>query len=104
VGSYAVLIAAGVPYPVAGALSYGLGILNGYTWNRIWTFETGPFHGPEFARYLMIQLGAALANAGGLAVAVEALGLGELVAEVCVLVPLVLATYAINRSWTFRPR
>jgi putative flippase GtrA len=47
---------------------------------------------------------AALANAGGLAIAVELLGLDELVAELVVLPPLVLVTYAVNRSWTFRPR
>jgi putative flippase GtrA len=104
VGSYALLVALSVPYPIAGVVSYGLGILNGYTWNRIWTFETGTFHGPEFARYLLVQGLAALANAGGLAIAVEVLGLGELVAELVVLPPLVLVTYAVNRSWTFRPR
>lgn len=98
------MIAISVPYPIAGAVSYALGILNGYTWNRIWTFETGPFQGPEFARYAAIQGSAALANVGGLALAVEVFGLGELVAEVVVLVPLVLVTYVVNRNWTFRLR
>jgi len=101
-GSYALLLAVDAPYLLAGFLAYALGILNGYTWNRLWTFETGQFEHGEFARYVTIQLAAALANVAGLAFAVETLGLGELIAEVVVLTPLVLATYLINRNWTFR--
>jgi putative flippase GtrA len=35
--SYAVLIALDVEYALAGAIAWTLGVLNGYTWNRIWT-------------------------------------------------------------------
>ena len=101
-GAYAILLAVDVPYLVAGFVAYALGILNGYTWNRLWTFETGAFDRAEFARYATVQVSAALANVAGLALAVEALDLGDFVAEIVVLTVLVLVTYAVNRSWTFR--
>ena len=53
---------------------------------------------------MFVQSSGALANVGGLALAVEVLGLSELVAEVVVLSPLVVVTYLVNRNWTFRAR
>jgi putative flippase GtrA len=93
-----------VDYLVAGFLGYVAGILNGYTWNRLWTFETGPFAAGEFSRYVFVQSSGALANVGGLALAVEVAGMNKLAAEVVVLAPIVLATYLMNRNWTFRTR
>ena len=102
--SYALLVGLSVPYPVAAPAGYAAGILNGYTWNRLWTFETGAFHLPEFSRYVAIQGSGLAANLLGLVVLVEALGLGKVVAELLSVVPIVLVTYALNRRWTFRPR
>ena len=101
---YALLLAVSVPYLLAGLAAYGVGILNGYTWNRVWTFETGPFSGVELGRYASVQGIAAAANVGGLALAVEVADLGELASEAAVLPPLILITYLINRDWTFRAR
>lgn len=53
---------------------------------------------------MIVQGSAALANAGGLVLAVEGFGMGEFAAEVVVVIPLVLVTYLINRNWTFRAR
>jgi putative flippase GtrA len=103
-GSYALLVAISVPYPVAAPAGYAAGILNGYTWNRLWTFETGDFHLPEFSRYVAIQGSGLVANLLAVVVLVEALGLGKLAAEIVSLIPIVLVTFAINRRWTFRPR
>jgi putative flippase GtrA len=101
---FSVGIAVGIWYPLAAAVGYAAGIVNGYTWNRRWTFETGPFHLPEFSRYVAVQGGGLLANVLGLAFAVEALGISEFPAEVATLIPIVLVTYFLNRWWTFGSR
>ena len=103
-GSYALLVAIDVPYPVAAPVGYAAGILNGYTWNRLWTFETGGFHLPEFSRYVAIQGSGLVANLLGVVFLVEALGLGKMPSEILTLVPIVLVTFVLNRRWTFRPR
>jgi putative flippase GtrA len=102
--SYALLIGVGAAYPVAAVLGYAAGIVNGYTWNRVWTFETGSFHLPEFSRYVVVQGSGLAANLVGLVLLVEALDLDRLVAEIISVVPIVLVTYLLNRWWTFRPR
>jgi putative flippase GtrA len=102
--SYALLIELGVSYPISAALGYAAGIVNGYTWNRRWTFGTGPFHLPEFSRYVIVQGSGLAANLLGLVLLVEVVGLGKLVAEIVSVVPIVLVTFSLNRWWTFRPR
>jgi putative flippase GtrA len=99
---YGLLLLVGLPYPAAGFLSYGAGIVNGYTWNRVWTFQAGAFQKRQFARYGIVQTGAAAANAGGLALAFQIFGASEIAAEVVVLPLLVCAAFVINRDWTFR--
>jgi putative flippase GtrA len=102
-GLYAALVGLGIDYLVAAAVGYAAAILNGYTWNRIWTFQAGPFHLPGFSRYLLVSVGGLVANLLGLRLAVEYLEMGELVAEVVTLTPIVLVTFSLNRRWTFRP-
>ena len=102
--SYAILVGVSVPYALAAPAGYAAGILNGYTWNRLWTFETGGFHLPEFSRYVAIQGSGLVANLLGVVLLVEALGLDKMPAEILTLVPIVLITFALNRRWTFRPR
>lgn len=101
---YGVAIGLGVWYPLAALLGYVAGIVNGYTWNRLWTFEVGTFHLPEFSRYVMVQVAGLAANVAGLTYAVESLGMGKMEAEIVVLIPIVLATFMLNRWWIFRMR
>jgi putative flippase GtrA len=101
---YTLLLAIGVAYPIAAVAGYLAGIVNGYTWNRLWTFETGPFHLPEFSRYIAVQGFGLLLNLGLLYVLIEDLETPKAMAEVLSVVPVVLLTFIINRRWTFRPR
>jgi putative flippase GtrA len=100
--TYAVLVGVGTPYALAATVGYAAGILNGYTWNRLWTFGTGPFHLPEFLRYVVVQGSGLVANLLGLVLLVETLHLDKLLAEILSLVPIVLVTYFFNRWWTFQ--
>jgi putative flippase GtrA len=100
--SYSLLIELGLPYLAAAVIGYAAGILNGYTWNRIWTFETGPFHLPEFSRYVVVQASGLALNLLLLLVLIEGLGMPRGFAEILSVVPIVLVTYSLNRSWTFR--
>jgi putative flippase GtrA len=97
-------IGLGVWYPIGAALGYAAGILNGYTWNRRWTFEAGAFHLPEFSRYVLVQGGGLVANVAGLTFAVEVLSMPKLPAEIATLIPIVLVTFLLNRRWTFGSR
>jgi putative flippase GtrA len=104
VGVYTLLLALGIAYPVAAIVGYGAGILNGYTWNRLWTFETGSFHLPEFSRYVVVQGSGLLLNLLLLYVLIDRLGVARGLSEILSIVPVVLLTYIFNRWWTFQPR
>jgi putative flippase GtrA len=100
--SYSVLIEIGLSYLVAAVIGYAAGILNGYTWNRVWTFETGPFHLPEFSRYVVVQLSGLALNLLLLLVLIEGLDIARGLAEILSVVPIVFLTFSLNRYWTFR--
>jgi putative flippase GtrA len=104
IATYSLLLAIGVAYPIAAVVGYLVGILNGYTWNRLWTFETGPFHLPEFFRYLAVQGFGLVLNLSLLYVLIEALETPKGIAEIVSVVPVVLLTFILNRRWTFHPK
>jgi putative flippase GtrA len=101
---YAAVLALGGGYILAAGLGYGAGLLNGYTWNRLWTFQAGPFHLPQFTRYVVVTAGGFGANALGLVLTIEAIGMDKLLAELVALIPVVCATFFLNRYWTFGAR
>jgi putative flippase GtrA len=102
--TYSLLLALEVAYPVAATVGYLAGIANGYTWNRLWTFETGPFHLLEFSRYFVVQGSGLGLNLLLLVVLIEGVGMAHGVSELLSLVPVVLLTYLVNRWWTFHPK
>jgi putative flippase GtrA len=104
VGIYSLMLSIGVAYPIAAVLGYLAGIVNGYTWNRLWTFETGRFYLPEFSRYLAVQGFGLFLNLVLLYALIEGLGTAKAIAEVLSVVPVVLLTYMLNRRWTFHPK
>jgi putative flippase GtrA len=99
--SYAILVAIGVSYVVAGPIGWSLGVLHGYTWNRIWTFESASHHTGLMTRYVAVGVVGLLLNTGLLALFVAVLGAGKLPAEVVALPIVVLTTFALNRYWVF---
>ena len=88
---YLVLVRAAAP-PAAGALAFAAGALNGFLLNRRWTFRR-----PGSAlRYTTVQAAGAAATSGLLWL------IGGVAAYFAVLPLVTLATFAANRSWTFR--
>ena len=100
-GAYALLVLAGVPGPVAGALGWALGAANGYRLNRGWTFRS-PLRGvTPAARYVAVQaLGAGL-NALGIWLVVGHGGLPRLEGEIAILPAVTLVSFALCRGWVF---
>lgn len=99
---YAALTAAGAPPAPASAAAFLAGAVNGWTFNRRWTFraEGGLV---AAARYGLVQLLGAGASAAGVALA-RGGGLAHLPAELVVLPPVTLLSYVLLRRVVFRPR
>jgi putative flippase GtrA len=98
---FVIAVSTGVPYLAASCGAFAVGALNGYTLNRVWTFNAGSFRAQGLARYFLVQgLGLGL-NVGLLAALVEGLGLGSIPAQAMVLPVISILTFALNRRWTF---
>lgn len=100
---YRLLIAVGVWYLVAAPLAFAVGALNGYIFNRRWTFSA---RDTTRARVLYVTVAAAGAFATSLFVLlfVDGLGTGRVWAYVIAIPPVTLGTFAANRVWTFSDR
>jgi putative flippase GtrA len=99
--SYAVLVAVGVSYLAAGPIGWTLGVIHGYTWNRIWTFDYAAHYTTLMTKYAAVAAVGLLLNTGLLGLLVEVMGAGKLVAEAITLPIVVLTTFALNRYWVF---
>src|SRR4051812_11190853 len=93
IAAYALVVyELGGGYLVAALVAYCAAIVNGYTWNRIWTFETGSFHTPEFLRYVSVNVVGLGINSGMLSFQIETLGFPRLEAYAISLVPVIIVT------------
>jgi putative flippase GtrA len=93
----------GVPYLVSLPIGYALGGLNSYLLNRHWTFQAGHLsHAHSGTRFAIVQLFAIVANEALLYVLVHNAHVEKIAAQAILTVPVVLITFFINRTWTFR--
>jgi putative flippase GtrA len=98
---YAALVLVGADYVVAGVIGWTLGTLNGYFWNRTWTFRAGAHSHAMLVKYVTVQIGGVCLNAALLELGVGVIGLPELTGQVAVLPFVLVYSFTVNRFWTF---
>jgi dolichol-phosphate mannosyltransferase len=98
---YAALLAVGLHYLAAAAISFLCAALSNYVWNRTWTFRTSaaPIVG-QGARALTVSALSLGANQLFLVVLVAA-GAGHLVAQAVAIVLATPFSFAANKLWAF---
>jgi dolichol-phosphate mannosyltransferase len=98
---YAALLAAGLHYLAAAAISFLVAALSNYVWNRVWTFRTSgaPVLG-QGARALVVSALSLGANQLFLVVLVAA-GAGHLAAQAVAIVLATPFSFAANKLWAF---
>ena len=98
---YALLVTLGVWYPLAKAISLTAATINGYTFNRRWTFRAGPHQHAMLARYVTVQALCYVANVGLLFWFIEGLGWDAIVAQAVALPFIAAGSFLAQRLWTF---
>ncbi|HEX4033141.1 MAG TPA: GtrA family protein [Solirubrobacteraceae bacterium] len=101
--TYTILVVAlGVPYPVALVVGYLVGSFNSYVFNRHWTFRARDLaHSQTGLRFGVVQAGAIGANELLLYVFVHALSVAKVPAQAILTVPVLAVTFFVNRWWSF---
>ena len=77
----------------AKAISYGVGIVNSFVWNKNWTFRSDSSTVKTFIPFVMVKLAGMAINTGAMHLCLNTLGLHEVTA-------LVLAT-GCSLVWNF---
>lgn len=92
----------GVWYLAAAAIGFMVGAVNGFLWNRRWTFRGHVGDALTPVRWAVVQ-GCGLAlNEGLLYLWVAGVGVDALVGQALAIVVVTTVTFLANRAWTFR--
>jgi putative flippase GtrA len=92
----------GMWYLAASAISFAVGAINGFLWNRRWTFRGHVGDALTPLRWFVVQGCGLVANLGLVYLFVHDVGMGELVGQACAIAIVVVFTFLANRAWTFR--
>ena len=94
----------GVWYLAASAIGFVVGAINGFLWNRRWTFREHVGDALTPVRWAIVQSCGLALNEGLLYLFVHEARLDKLVAQACSIAVVTVSTFFANRAWTFRVR
>jgi putative flippase GtrA len=100
---YRLLLALGAWYVIAAPLAFAAGALNGYIFNRRWTFAARDSTRARVL-YVCVQVTGAVSTSLLVFLFVHEAGAGRVVAYLVAIPPVTLCMFAANRLWTFAER
>lgn len=92
----------GVWYVAASGIGFAVGAVNGFLWNRAWTFKGHVGDALTPVRWFVVQTSGLLVNLGLVYLFVDGAGLGELEGQAVTIVIVTVLTFLANRAWTFK--
>jgi putative flippase GtrA len=100
---YRLLLALGAWYVLAAPLAFATGAVNGYVFNRRWTFAARDSTRARIL-YIAVQVAGAASTSLLVLLFVRAAGTGRVWAYLAAVPPVTLCMFAANRLWTFAKR
>lgn len=91
-----------LPAFLAQGLSYFVGMLWSYYWNRRWTFRSQGDVAAEAVRFFSLQIGFMLLSASLLGFLVDRLGLNASLSWLGTAVLVTVLNFVASRFWAFR--
>lgn len=92
----------GVWYLAASGIGFAVGAVNGFLWNRAWTFKGHVGDALTPVRWFVVQTSGLFLNLGLVYLFVDGVGLDELVGQAVTIAIVTVTTFFANRAWTFR--
>jgi putative flippase GtrA len=92
----------GVWYVAASGIGFAVGAVNGFLWNRAWTFKGHVGDALTPVRWFVVQSSGLLINLGLVYLFVDGVGLGKLEGQAVTIAIVTVVTFLVNRAWTFR--
>jgi putative flippase GtrA len=101
IGSFMLLLSVGVNYLLANIISYGLGVINSYYWNKNWVFEATSGQKNLFLKFVVVNLITLLINTLSLYLLVNYLGIHPIIGQFISTGIGMVINYLLNKRWTF---
>jgi putative flippase GtrA len=92
----------GLWYIAASGIGFAIGAVNGFLWNRAWTFRGHVGDALTPLRWFVVQGFGLLVNLGLVFLFVDGAGLDKLVGQALTIAIVTVLTFFANRTWTFR--
>ena len=92
----------GVWYLAASAIGFTAGAVNGFLWNRRWTFREHVGDALTPVRWGIVQMCGLGIDEGLLYLLVHSAHIDKLLAQVAATAVVTVTTFFVNRAWTFR--
>ncbi len=100
--TYSLFLILGTSYPAALILSYIVGIVHSYAWNRLWNFKSISSLIPETARFITAYVISFFLNLLMLRSFIEVHGMQPFIAQATAIIFTVPATFLMMRYWVFK--
>lgn len=100
---YRLLLAVGAWYLLAAPLAFAVGAVNGFVFNRRWTFDARDTTRARVL-YVTVQVVGAVSTTLLVLFFVRVAGTGRVGAYLAAVPPVTLGMFAANRLWTFAER
>src|SRR5580700_7059268 len=92
----------GVWYVAASGIGFAIGAVNGFLWNRAWTFRGHVGDALTPVRWFVVQGCGLLLDLGLVYVLVDGADQDKLVGQALTTVVVTVITFFVNRAWTFK--
>jgi putative flippase GtrA len=92
----------GVWYVAASGIGFAIGAVNGFLWNRAWTFRGHVGAALTPVRWFVVQGCGLLLDLGLVYVLVDGADQDKLVGQALTTVVVTVITFFVNRAWTFK--
>jgi putative flippase GtrA len=102
-GLYVLLVDLGIHYLAAAVVSSAVAIANSYVLNRRWTFRSTEAHLSALTRFCVTQCGGMALDLGLLYSLVRVVELPRVPSQALAILAVSVATFLVNRRWTFAP-
>lgn len=93
--------AASLDATLANIVGYSAGIINSFTWNKLWTFEAKKKTAKQFGRFLALNLFCLLLSSAFLFVFTDYLGWAYLPVWFITMGIITLVNFAVSKYWVF---
>lgn len=104
IGCYILFVKLGMHYILANILSYLIGLVNSYYWNKKWVFKNKENHFSVFVKFVIVNLIVLSINTGCLFLLVHQWGFNQYGSQLAATVLGMGINFILNNKWTFEAK